>query len=755
MLNKSSFVLRASLSSFCGFVLASLISFSAFADVVPTKDADLTMNDELSKDIQQTLGYLKYQHYLPVEIDNEYSSRTLDAYLKTLDPNKIFFTQGDIDKFNVYRYRLDDLLKKRDAEVAFDIFKVFRQRMAERTEWVMKLIQTDFDFAKNETINIDRDSFTWAKDEAELNEIWRKRIKNDTLQQMMAGNKTKTVVTESLPTEQIGDDNTIVIKDETKLANKLANDKSEQTSEHDKLSVTRENLTRRYQRQKDTIFQLKADEVFEWFMNSYTRELGPHTVYMSHATTENFLISMSLSLEGIGAALQTEEDYTVINRIIKGGPAEKSGDIKPEDKIVGVAQEGEDNVNVIGWRLMDVVRIIRGNKGSKVTLQIVPADSAPGAAPEEITLIRDVIKLEDQAAKMNAIDIPFGETSKKFSVISIPSFYSNEGQAKNGAKFASTTHDVRRLIDEMKKQGDSEGLVIDLRGNGGGYLNEAVSLSGLFIEQGPVVQVIPANRKTEVLNDLDRSIAYDGPMVVLIDRFSASASEIFAAAMQDYGRAIVVGERSFGKGTVQRVAPLRSNFRLLGGGSPDHNSQVKFTNAQFFRVNGGSTQHKGVTPDILLNSGIEDKEFGERAYDNALPWSETKPAKYIAKSFAPSLIKDLLNKHLDRSNKSPAFELLRQNSARVFENKNIKELSLNIKDRKAERDHREQESLDNLNAYRASLGLQSVTTETRKDNPLPGEDEHWNSVYQTEAAHILLDHINWSETSITRIDHQQ
>jgi len=526
-------------------------------------------------------------------------------------------------------------------------------------------------------------------------------------------------------------------------------------SEEIQIAEIRENLTRRYQRIKDTIFQLKTDEVFEQFLNSYTRELGPHTAYMSHATTENFIISMSLSLEGIGAALNTDEDYTVINRVITGGPAEKSGLINAEDKIVGVAQDGEENVNVIGWRLMDVVKIIRGKKGTKVTLQIIPAGSAPGTAPEEVTLVRDVIELEDQAAKMSSVEIPFGETEKKFSVISIPSFYSNEGQAKNGAKLTTTTHDVRKLIDEMKKQGDSEGLVIDLRGNGGGYLTEAVSLSGLFIEQGPIVQVIPANRKIEVLKDTDSSIAYDGPLVVLIDRFSASASEIFAAAMQDYGRAIIVGERSFGKGTVQRVAPLRSNFRFLGGGTAEHNSQVKFTNAQFFRVNGGSTQHKGVTPDILLNSGIEDEEFGERAYDNALPWSQTQPAKYVAKSFSDKLISDLYDQHLARSNESAAFELLRKNSARIIKNKNIKELSLNIDERQAELDSRNQESIDNLNAYRISLGLEPVTLETRKDNPLPGDDEHWNNVYQTEAAKILLDQINWSNTSISQIDHKE
>ena len=272
----------------------------------------------------------------------------------------------------------------------------------------------------------------------------------------------------------------------------------------------RENLQRRYQRQQDVTFQLKADEVFESFMNAYARELGPHTQYMSDATAENFRINLSLSLQGIGAALQTEEDYTVINRIIKGGPAERSGLIKPEDKIVSVAQDNKEAINVIGWRLMDVVQMIRGDKGTKVKIGILSGDSAPGSPPEYVELVRDVIQLEDQAAKLSKVEIPDGELKRSYSVISIPSFYSNSSQARDGAKFTATTHDVRKLIDEMK-QTDSEGLIIDLRGNGGGYLNEAISLTGLFIEQGPVVQVVPSDKKRQVLRDRNKSVAYDGP----------------------------------------------------------------------------------------------------------------------------------------------------------------------------------------------------------------------------------------------------
>ncbi|MCL4126187.1 UNVERIFIED_CONTAM: hypothetical protein GTU68_013847, partial [Idotea baltica] len=534
----------------------------------------------------------------------------------------------------------------------------------------------------DESINIDREELTWAKDEKEVEERWYKRIKNDTLSQLMAETEIEEI---------------------------------------------RDNLDRRYQRQRDVTFQLKADEVFEWFMNAYAKELGPHTQYMSHVTSENFRINMSLSLEGIGAALQTEQDYTVINRIIPGGPAEVSGEIDPEDKIVAVGQNDEEKINVIGWRLMDVVQMIRGDKGTVVSLDIIKHDSPPGTPPETIKLVRDVIQLEDQAAKL-----------------SIPSFYSNSGIAQNGgAKYTATTHDVRQLLGQIKDT-DSEGLIIDLRGNGGGYLNEAISLTGLFIPKGPVVQVVQSNQKRQILKDDDLSVAYDGPMVVLVDRYSASASEIFAAALQDYGRAIIIGERSFGKGTVQRVAPLRY------GDNVSHESQVKLTTAKFFRINGGSTQYDGVTPDVTLNSGIEDEEFGERAYENALPWSKTQPASYESAQFPEALILDLNRMHSERSDRSPAFTYLRQNSQRITENKNIKELTLNLNARKSDNENREQKILAELNAYRESLGLVSVTMDTRSDNPLPGEDEHWNTVFHEEAARILFDQTRWTSNIIAK-----
>jgi len=672
----------------------------AQADVKEVPESELTMTKDLSFDIHKTLYYLRYLHYSPKDLDDDYSSKIFDGYLKVLDPNKIYFTKADIAKFEKYRSKIDDFLIRRDAEIAFDIFKVFRQRLEERNSVIQELIKADFDFTVSEELNIDRDSYVW-KNEKEVNEVWRKRIKNDTLQQLMA----KTPIDE-----------------------------------------VRENLLRRYNRQRDVIFQLKGEEVFEWFMNSYTTEHGPHTTYMSHVTAENFDISMSLSLQGIGAALNTDEDYTVVNRIIKGGPAEKSGSIKAEDKIVAVGQDGEEMINVIGWRLNDVVQMIRGNKGTKVRLDVLPGDAAPGSPAETLELVRDVIQLDDQAAKLSYIDVPDGHSKNtakaKYGVISIPSFYSNARQVgRGGGKYVATTHDVAKLIKEAKADG-VDGLVLDLRGNGGGYLNEAVSLTGLFIDQGPVVQIVgsrPNQRSVE--KDLDRDVAYDGPLVVMIDRYSASASEIFAGALQDYGRALIVGERSFGKGTVQRPEPLR------GG---DRKSTIKFTNAQFFRISGSSTQHKGVIPDLKLNSGREDEEFGERAYDNALPWTQTQAADYKAGSLPIGLVSALSSKHLNRSERSAAFEYLRKNSDRVLANKEIKSISLNLEKRRAERDKREAKSLADLNEYRRALGLDSVTADTRKDNPLPGEDEHWNTVFHEEAARILHDYRKQQSAVVTK-----
>ncbi|MEO0368179.1 MAG: carboxy terminal-processing peptidase, partial [Pseudomonadota bacterium] len=679
-------------------IVSALTSAAGFAEVKPTADADLTMNRELHKDVHQALYFLQGAHYQPSTLNDQSSSNILDNYLEILDPNKLYFTASDINSLDRVRFKLDDILKRRDAEIAFDLFKSFRARVDARNQKLDGLIDRKFDYELSESLLVDRDSIAWASSEQELEDRWRKKIKADMLQQFLSDTEAEEA---------------------------------------------RSNLKRRYQRQRDVVFQLGSDDVFEWFMNAYTKEFGPHTQYMSHATAENFRIGMSLSLQGIGAELRSEDDYTVINRTIAGGPAEASGVIDAEDKIVGVAQAGEEMIDVIGWRLRDVVKMIRGDKGTKVTLNIIDGDNPPGSTPERIEIVRDVIKLEDRAAKLSYIDLKEGNEDYKYGVISIPSFYSSNGKPTSDSSYAATTYDVEKLLKKMEGE-DTDGLVIDLRGNGGGYLTEAISLTGLFIDQGPVVQVIDSKRKRQILRDTDSNIQYGGPLVVLIDRFSASASEIFAAAIQDYGRGIIVGERSFGKGTVQRLSPLRY------GDYVTHESQIKFTTAQFFRINGDSTQHNGVMPDVVLNSGRNDEDFGERSLDNALPSSTTQSTKYMAETIPNELLAELQNKHIVRSNQSSAFKYLQQNSARVEENRDRKSVSLNMAQREQELESQETTSLSQLNSYRASLGLESVTADTREDNPLPDEDEHWNIVFQQEAARVLKDKSTWDRSLVSK-----
>ncbi len=693
-------VTRTSTKLLSALALALIVSAPTLAEVQEINDSELTMNRELHEDVHQTLFFLQRAHYKPSVLNDKFSSNVLDTYIDMLDPNKLYFTQADISSFEPYRYKIDDFLKRRDAEVAFTIFKTYRKRLDERTAKAAALIEQDMSFEVDENINIDSEELEWTKTEEELNERWRLRIKNDFVQQVLG---------------------------ETEL------------------EEARKNLDRRYARQRDVIYQLNADDVFEWFMNAYTKEIGPHTQYMSHATAENFRIGMSLSLQGIGAELRSEDDHTIVNSTITGGPAETSGKIDAEDKIVGVAQDDEEMIDVIGWRLRDVVKMIRGDKGTKVRLNIIDGDSPPGSPAEEVNIVRDVIKLEDRAAKLSYVEIPDRDAQRKYGVISIPSFYSGSGRPGTNEAYAATTYDVAKLIKEMESE-NPDGLIIDLRGNGGGYLNEAISLTGLFIDSGPVVQVVQSNRKRQELRDDDRGIAYNGPLAVLIDRYSASASEIFAAAIQDYGRGIVIGERSFGKGTVQRLSALRF------GDNVDHESQIKFTTAQFFRINGGSTQYKGVVPDIRLNSGTEDEDFGERSYDNALPWSTILAARYTPGEIPADQITELQLHHNERSQTSSAFNFLRKNSERVMANRDRKSLSLQLEKRKAERAELEAASLAELNEYRASLGLEPVDKDTREDNPLPDEDEHWNIVFHTEAARILNDKDNWARTLLTKAE---
>ncbi|MBT5031495.1 MAG: carboxy terminal-processing peptidase [Proteobacteria bacterium] len=682
---------------------ALLVNLSANAAVERVDEKDLFATPDMGKTIEGVLGITNQYHYRPMALDDQLSGNLLDRYLESLDPTKIYFSADDIANYERYRSRLDDSLKNLDVSPAFEIFKTFRLRADQRAAYATSALASEFDFTKPESLPIRSDESAWFETITELENYWHQRVKNDILNLKLSETQAEEIL---------------------------------------------ELLTARYQRQADRVHQMVADDVFEIFMNAYSLEVEPHTSYFSKRSAENFRIRLSLSLEGIGAALETDLDYVVVNRVIAGGPADESNEIHAEDRIVGVGQgaldggETEDMINVIGWRLMDVVDMIRGPKGSTVRLEILPKDTPPGSAPELVELVRDKIKLEEQAAKRSDIEIQGESGTRKMAVISIPSFYSDfDARAANEKDYRSSTRDVRNLLDDIEP-GSVDGIIIDLRNNGGGSLDEATSLTGLFVKSGPIVQIRSSDKKIAIKRDPDRGIVYDGPLAVLVNRYSASASEIFAGAIQDYGRGLIIGERTYGKGTVQQLIDLSQVLR-----EDEELGQFKFTTAQFFRISGNSTQNRGVEPDIELNLGESDEEFGEQALENALPWALIKPARYDGNPIITSNNQQLTTRHIARTQSDSAFIYLRNSNAASQKSRDLEMLSLVESTRVLERESSEQEGLARLNAYRHSLNLEDVTLENmgEEENELPGGDEHWNIVIHKEASRILLDSLLYAK----------
>jgi carboxyl-terminal processing protease len=523
---------------------------------------------------------LEGYHYRKMPLNDSVSAAALDAYLQALDGNKLYFFEADIKGFEKYRYTLDDDLKKGNLVPAYHIYNVFKERFKERSEFVQKVLTKEFDFKTDEYYETDREKASYAKSREEQDEVWKKMLKHQALTSKLTGKKW----------------------DEVAKILKL-----------------------RYENLDKAIGKYTSEDVFQLYMNAFAESYDPHTTYFSPAASANFEIEMSQSLEGIGAQLQTENDYTKVAEIIVGGPAFKSKKLQKNDKIIGVAQ-GEKGpvVDVVGWRIDEVVKLIRGKKGTVVRLLVLKADEGADAVPKEISLVREEIQLEEQVPSKEVINYNHEGKDYKVGLIKIPTFYVNFKDVQANKKdYRSTARDVRRILKELQDE-KVDGVVVDLRFNGGGSLAEAIDLTGLFIPEGPVVQVKNSNGSIEVLKDPDPSLVYDGPLAVLVNRFSASASEIFAGAIQDYKRGIVIGEQTFGKGTVQNLLPLdrfiTTDKEKLG--------QVKITLAKFYRVNGSSTQHKGVTPDIQLPSAFSAEEFGESSQKAALPWDKIVSTKY-------------------------------------------------------------------------------------------------------------------------------
>ena len=599
-------------------------------------------------------------HYKAMPLDDAMSEKIFDNYFESLDGEKLYFTQVDLDRYAPLRTRLDDAINNEDLSQPFAIYNLYQQRFADRMTYARSLLKTKFDFTVDETLQLDREKAPWAKNEEEVRDLWRKRVKNDWLRLKLAGKDEKGI---------------------------------------------RETLDKRYANYVARMKKLNNEDVFQMFMNAYATAIEPHTNYLGPRSADNFDISMRLSLEGIGAVLQTRDDYTIIREIVPGSPADKSGKLKVGDRVVGVAQGNGAFTDVLGWRIDDVVQLIRGEKGSTVRLDVIPADAGVDAKHITVAMVRKKISMEEQAAKKSIIEVKENGVNRRIGVISLPTFYQDfEARRKGDKDFKSATRDVERILGELKKD-RVDNVLIDLRNNGGGSLVEAVELTGLFIDKGPVVQQRTAEGRIEVEGDVKPGLAWDGPMGVLINRGSASASEIFAAAIQDYGRGLVIGEPSFGKGTVQTLLDLDR----FSQSDKVRYGELKMTIAQFFRINGGTTQLRGVTPDIKLPVLSDTEHFGESSFGNALPWVSIKPATYVPLGNLKELVDPLQKRHEARIAKDKDFADLREDMAEVMKIRKENAISLNEAVRRKERDA--QDARSKAREARLAAGKDATTDE--------------------------------------------
>jgi len=627
---------------------------------------------------------LDNNHYRKISLNDSLSAAILGEYIKSLDNNKTYFTMADLAGFEKFKYSIDDLTRTENVDVAYEIYGVFRKRFKERMDYIAdQLLKKEFDYSIDEYYETDRDKEPWCKDDAELNEVWRKIIKSQALSLKLAG-KPQVEIEKTL-------------KD-------------------------------RYERFNKSIQQFNSEDVFSMYMNTITEAYDPHTNYFSPKAADLFKQQMSLSLEGIGARLQNENDYTRVAEVIPGGPAEKSKLINVSDRIIGVAQ-GTDGefVDVIGWRIDEVVKLIKGPKGTTVRLQILPAETGINGPPKSITLVRDKIKLEDLEAKKSIMNYQKDGKNLKFGVITLPSFYMDfDAYQKGDPNYASTTRDVQRLIKELQLE-KIDGLALDLRNNGGGSLAEAIDLTGLFIKEGPIVQVKNSSNKIEVGKDDDPSVVYNGPLVVLTNRFSASASEIFAGAIQDYHRGVIIGESTFGKGTVQTVVDLK---RFLND-PKDQVGELKITFQKFYRVTGSSTQHKGVTPDIKLPTALDPEQFGESSSPSALPWDEIKGTLYQKTPMINDRVISNLNKlYQDRLKTDPQLQRFVAETYETRKSYQDTKISLNEASRKKEIEEAEKKKAANDKLNTKIVG---------KESGNPSDLLEMDDVYLREGLFVLGD----------------
>ncbi|ATF08646.1 carboxy terminal-processing peptidase [Candidatus Enterovibrio altilux] len=612
---------------------------------------------------KRIIHHFEQSHYREFKLNDAFSTKIFSSYLKTLDFNRLFFTQQEVNVLSKWRLEFDDQLRSGNTSAAYNIFNVSLQNHFERYQYALSLLDSEITFNIDEVMLIDRSDDVWAKDEAELNELWRLRVKNDALNLKLAGKEWADI---------------------------------------------QATLKKRYNNVLKHLIQTKSEDVFQVYMNAFFREVDPHTSYLSPRTAERFQSEMHLSLEGIGAVLQIEDDFTVIRSLVSGGPASNSKKLSPGDRIIGVAQDDNPVVNIIGWRLDDVIQLIKGPKASKVRLEILPKGT--DSKSYKVMIVRDKIRLKERAVKSEVLKNSVG-------IISVPSFY------------VGLAEDTKKEISKLNRNRVT-GIVIDLRNNGGGALNEASALTGLFIKSGPVVQVRYSNGRVKINSDSDNAIYYDGPLTVLINRYSASASEIFAAALQDYGRAIILGEQSFGKGTVQQHSSLKYIYDLFDKPL----GYIQYTIQKFYRINGDSTQNRGVVPDIAFPTAVNPDETGESIAKNALPWDNIDPVVYNKVDTTKTLVVALDRIHKSRIKKDVEFGFIREDIAEYKLRKEDKKISLNEKSRLATREEADAKRLARLNSRQVMLSAKPF--KTLDDVPSDYEEP---DAYLNEAAAITLD----------------
>lgn len=629
--------------------------------------ADIEFTENQSKTAIEIIDKLTTKHYRQQPLDDQLSKSLLNQYIDQLDPAKSYLLKIDITEFQQWDSSLDDMLKKGELSPGYKIYNRYYQRAIDRLDSNIKLLKSDFEFdlSKDEYLPYDVETNQWPATVEDADDYWRKRIK------------------------------------EAYLRLKL-NDKEPEAA--------RELLIKRYTNLKKQLAQRDGEDIFQVYMNALASLYDPHTSYFSPRSMENFQIAMSLSLTGIGAVLQLEDEHTKIVRVVPGGPADKHGILKAGDKIVAVAQDKEEMVDVIGWRLDDVVELIRGEKDSVVRLEIIPSKGESAGISREIAIVRDKIQLEEQAAKAEVIEVNNESGNYKLGVIAVPTFYLDvEAYYNRDPNFKSTTKDVMKLLEELRAE-KVDGIILDLRNNGGGFLQEATTLTDLFIDPGPIVQVRHADQFVSRNYRSRANAYYKGPLMVLINRLSASASEIFAGAIQDYGRGLVVGGQSFGKGTVQVQLPVQEG-------------QIKLTESKFYRVSGTSTQHQGVVPDIALPSIYDVDKVGESSEENALPWDKIPAVPHRKYNLTKAPLDTLTARHQQRLQKDPDLVYLNDELALFKQRREIKELSLNEETRRKETKEYDNKllSLENKRRIAKELPAYASVEEWRRQTT-PDED---------------------------------